>query len=142
MMAILVNWLVEVVSYFNLTNCCLFLAKALVDRMLASSANMQRDRLQLLGLSALFIAAKFEDSTPVTANKFSVISDDTYSSTEVSILVLTLFHNTSRTLVINHHFCLKLDFGDGKPNFTRIAILRIDSNTTSIFGAVFASCLL
>lgn len=67
MRALLVDWMVEVQESFELNHETLYLAVKLVDLYLTKSSRSQPERdhltkeeLQLLGASALFIAAKFD----------------------------------------------------------------------------------
>ena len=59
MRAILVDWLVEVQENFELNHETLYLAVKTVDIYLGKKA-VSRERLQLIGASALFIACKFD----------------------------------------------------------------------------------
>jgi hypothetical protein len=59
----LVDWLVEVVDEFQLSQETLFLAVALLDRFL-SLKPVLCCQLQLLGVTCLWVAAKFEEVLP------------------------------------------------------------------------------
>ena len=59
MRAILVDWLVEVQQNFELHHETLYLAVELTDLYLAQQL-VAKDKLQLLGATALLIASKFE----------------------------------------------------------------------------------
>lgn len=61
MRAILVDWLVEVQENFELNHETLYLAVKLVDHYL-SKKRIARDKLQLIGATALFAACKFDVS--------------------------------------------------------------------------------
>lgn len=52
----LVNWMAELVYGFNLWDNILYLAVSYVDRFLSRNV-VNRERLQLLGTSALFVAS-------------------------------------------------------------------------------------
>ncbi len=56
MRSTLVDWLVEVGEEFSFCNETLYLSVAYVDRFL-SIINCSRDKLQLAGVSAMFIAS-------------------------------------------------------------------------------------
>ncbi len=62
MRAILVDWLVEVQENFELNHETLYLAVKTVDIYLGLKA-VSREKLQLIGASALFIACKFDVCT-------------------------------------------------------------------------------
>lgn len=57
MRAILVNWMVEVVREYKLRSETLHLSVNYVDRFLSQTTSVRRDKLQLVGTSALMIAA-------------------------------------------------------------------------------------
>ncbi|XP_073980321.1 cyclin A isoform X2 [Rhodnius prolixus] len=82
MRTILVDWLVEVGEEYRLHNETLFMAVSLIDRFLSSMA-VVRTKLQLLGTSAMFIAAKYEEIYPPEASEFTYITDDTYTKKQL-----------------------------------------------------------
>lgn len=82
MRAILVDWLVEVHMKYRLRPETLFLAVNLIDRYMSSLPVLRR-RLQLLGVVAMFVAAKFEEIDPPKATDFVYITDNTYSKDEL-----------------------------------------------------------
>ena len=59
MRAILVDWIVEVHLKFRLTPETLYLAINIIDRYLERE-QVERKRLQLVGVTALLVACKFE----------------------------------------------------------------------------------
>jgi hypothetical protein len=74
MRGVLVDWLVEVHTKFRLLPETLFLAVNIVDRYL-SEQNTELDQIQLIGITSLFIAAKYEEVfSPAVAN-FSYLAD-------------------------------------------------------------------
>ena len=60
MRSILFDWLVEVHLKFKLVPETLFMTCGLIDRYLEKEQVM-RDRLQLVGIAAMFIASKYEE---------------------------------------------------------------------------------
>jgi len=60
----------------------LFLTVNIIDRYL-SLRPVMRKKLQLLGVVAMFIAAKFEEIDPPKVNEFAYITDHTYSKKEI-----------------------------------------------------------
>ncbi len=61
MRAVLVDWLVEIQENFELNHETLYLAVKMVDLYL-SKARTTRERLQLVGATALFSSCKFDVS--------------------------------------------------------------------------------
>ena len=60
MRAILVDWIIEVHLKFKLLPETLFITVNLIDRYL-SIINIKRNNLQLVGVTAMFIASKYEE---------------------------------------------------------------------------------
>jgi len=85
MRGILVDWLVEVSEEYKLSSENLYLSTNYVDRFLTVMPVM-RGRLQLVGVSCMLIASKYEEIFAPQVDDFVYITDNTYSSTEVSIL--------------------------------------------------------
>ncbi|XP_069001674.1 cyclin-A1 [Embiotoca jacksoni] len=83
MRVILVDWLVEVVHEFNLHSETLLLAVNYLDRFLSSTACVRRRELQLVGTSALLIAAKYEEISPPELTEFVYITDSTYAKKQL-----------------------------------------------------------
>jgi len=73
MRALAVDWLVEVQVKFKLRTETLFLSVSLLDRFLATKRVRRKD-LQLIVVSATFIAAKFEEIDPPDVRDFVFIT--------------------------------------------------------------------
>ncbi|KAM6058480.1 G2/mitotic-specific cyclin-B2 isoform 2-T2 [Chlamydotis macqueenii] len=82
MRAILVDWLVQVHSRFQLLQETLYMCVAVMDRFLQSHP-VPRTRLQLVGVTALFLASKYEEVFSPDVADFVYITDDAYTSNEV-----------------------------------------------------------
>ncbi|CAE7913618.1 ccna2 [Symbiodinium sp. KB8] len=82
MRAILVDWLVEVHMKYRLRAETLFLAVNLIDRHMTALPVLRR-RLQLVGVTGMFVAAKFEEIDPPRATDFVYITDNTYSKDDL-----------------------------------------------------------
>ncbi|KAL7606439.1 hypothetical protein Lser_V15G19030 [Lactuca serriola] len=82
MRAILVDWLVEVAEEYKLLSDTLYLTISYIDKFL-STTTLNRQRLQLLGVSSMLIAAKYEEITPPHTEDFCYITDNTYTKQEV-----------------------------------------------------------
>lgn len=74
MRAILVDWLVEVHQKFQLFPETLYLAINLMDRFM-SLKKVSMSKLQLLAVSSLFIAAKFEEVNLPKLSNYAYITD-------------------------------------------------------------------
>uniref|UniRef100_T1JET8 Uncharacterized protein n=1 Tax=Strigamia maritima TaxID=126957 RepID=T1JET8_STRMM len=82
MRAILINWLVDVHRRFELLQETLYLAVAIVDRIL-QDLELNRFKLQLVGITALWIAAKYEEISFPELHAFISICKDTFSRSDV-----------------------------------------------------------
>jgi G2/mitotic-specific cyclin 1/2 len=79
---ILVDWLIEVHTRFHLLPETLFLAVNIIDRFLSAKV-VQLDRLQLVGITAMFIAAKYEEVLSPHIENFKRIADNGFSEAEI-----------------------------------------------------------
>ena len=82
MRAILIDWLVEVHMKYKLRSETLFLTVNCIDRYLTKMPVM-RKRLQLVGVVAMFIAAKFEEIHPPEVADFVYITDSAYTKEDI-----------------------------------------------------------
>ncbi|BAS85235.1 Os03g0607600, partial [Oryza sativa Japonica Group] len=82
MRGILVDWLVEVAEEYKLVSDTLYLTVSYIDRFL-SAKSINRQKLQLLGVSAMLIASKYEEISPPNVEDFCYITDNTYMKQEV-----------------------------------------------------------
>lgn len=82
MRSVLVDWLVEVVDEFTLQPKTLYLAVSIIDRFL-SHMSVLRGKLQLVGSTAMYIAAKIEEIYPPEISDFAYITDNTYKQQQV-----------------------------------------------------------
>ncbi|XP_007442298.1 G2/mitotic-specific cyclin-B3 isoform X2 [Python bivittatus] len=89
MRAILVDWVVEVQENFELTHETLYLAVKLMDHYLVRVGAM-RDKLQLIGSTAILIACKFEERCPPCVDDFLYICDDAYKREELLAMEMSI----------------------------------------------------
>ncbi|KAA8545805.1 hypothetical protein F0562_020744 [Nyssa sinensis] len=82
MREILLDWLVEVAEEYKLVSDTLYLTVSYVDRFL-SQHDLSRNKLQLLGVSCMLIASKYEEISPPHVEDFCYITDNTYTKEEV-----------------------------------------------------------
>ncbi|KAK9286189.1 hypothetical protein L1049_014572 [Liquidambar formosana] len=98
MRAILIDWLIEVHYKFELMDETLFLTINLVDRFLERHT-VARKRLQLVGVTAMLLACKYEEVSVPFVEDFVLISDKAYTRRDVldmeKLMVNTLQFNMS-----------------------------------------------
>jgi hypothetical protein len=82
MRGILVDWLLEVHTRFRLLPETLFLAVNIIDRFLSTKI-VQLDRLQLVGVTAMFIASKYEEVLSPHVQNFRHVADDGFTEEEI-----------------------------------------------------------
>lgn len=82
MRGILMDWLVEVHHKFRLLPETLFLATNIVDRFLSARV-VSLERLQLVGLTCLFIAAKYEEVVCPSVTNFLYMAEGGYTDEEI-----------------------------------------------------------
>lgn len=96
MRTILVDWLVEVHLKFKMVPETLYLSVNLIDRYLEKK-QVRRSKLQLVGVAALSLAAKYEEIYPPELRELVYITDKAYNKAEVvemeSDIVNTLEYN-------------------------------------------------
>lgn len=82
MRSILVDWLVEVHLKFKLVPETLYLTINLIDRYL-ERCEVSRPKLQLVGVTSLLIASKYEEIYPPELRDLVYICDRAYTRSEV-----------------------------------------------------------
>ncbi|NWV61811.1 CCNB2 protein, partial [Malurus elegans] len=104
MRAILVDWLVQVHSRFHLLQETLYMCVAIIDRFLQSHP-VPRKKLQLVGVTALLVASKYEEILSPDVADFVYITDNAYTSNEIRemeiIILKELNFNLGRPLPIH-----------------------------------------
>jgi len=88
MRAILLDWLVEVCEVYRLHRETFYLAVDFIDRFLGVSHPVPKNRLQLIGVTCLFIGAKIEEIYPPKLQEFAYVTDG--ACTEEEILKMEL----------------------------------------------------
>lgn len=79
---VLVDWLIEVHTRFHLLPETIFLAVNIIDRFLSARV-VELDRLQLVGITAMFIASKYEEVLSPHVQNFKHVADDGFSEEEI-----------------------------------------------------------
>ncbi|XAR61546.1 hypothetical protein NMG60_11016000 [Bertholletia excelsa] len=82
MRGILIDWLIEVHYKFELMEETLYLTVNLIDRFLALQP-VVRKKLQLVGVTAMLLACKYEEVSVPVVEDLILISDKAYSRKEV-----------------------------------------------------------
>ncbi|XP_022100841.1 G2/mitotic-specific cyclin-B-like [Acanthaster planci] len=117
MRTILVDWMVQVHLRFHLLQETLFLTIQILDRYLEVQS-VSKNKLQLVGVTSMLIAAKFEEMYPPEIGDFVYITDNAYSKAQI--------------LAMECDILRKLDFNLGKP--LCIHFLRRNSKAGGVDG--------
>merc|ERR1711968_84993 len=82
MRGILIDWLVEVHLKVKMNPETLYLTVSIIDRFLEKKS-LARNKLQLLGVTALFLAAKYEEIFSPETRDMVFITDSAYTRDEI-----------------------------------------------------------
>ena len=82
MRAILIDWLIDVHLKYKLVPQTMYIAVNLIDRYLEKN-DTNRAHLQLVGVTAMFIACKYEEIYPPELKDFVYITDGAYIKSDV-----------------------------------------------------------
>ncbi|XP_046843024.1 G1/S-specific cyclin-E-like [Xenia sp. Carnegie-2017] len=90
MRTILLDWLIEVCEVYRLHRETFHLAVGYVDRYLKVKKDIHKSTLQLVGVTALFIAAKLEEIYPPKVAEFAYVTDGACTEDEIQIEELVM----------------------------------------------------
>ncbi|XP_074788386.1 G2/mitotic-specific cyclin-B1 [Athene noctua] len=97
MRALLVDWLVQIQMKCMLLQETLYMTIAIIDRFLQDN-DVAKKTLQLVGVSAMLIASKYEEVCPMSIGDFLSITGGTYTKFQV--------HHMERKILKALDFCL------------------------------------
>ncbi|KAH9514220.1 G2/mitotic-specific cyclin-B3 [Bulinus truncatus] len=125
MRAILVDWMVEVQESFELNHETLYLAIKLTDIYL-SRVKVQKEMLQLIGASAVFIASKFDERCPPLIEDFIYICDNAFDCDEFINMEMELLRkvNFDLGIPISYRFLRR---------YSKVARLSLETLTLARF---------
>ena len=99
MRAILIDWLVEVHLKFKLVPETLYLTVNLIDRFLETT-QVARSKFQLVGVTALLLASKYEEIYPPEIRDLVYITDRAYSKTDILCMESTMLNKLEFNLTV------------------------------------------
>ncbi|KAH1194533.1 G2/mitotic-specific cyclin S13-6 [Glycine max] len=109
MRAILVDWLIDVHTKFELSLETLYLTINIIDRFLAVKTVPRRE-LQLVGISAMLMASKYEEIWPPEVNDFVCLSDRAYTHEQILAMEKTILNKLEWTLTVPTPFVFLVRF--------------------------------
>ena len=111
MRSVLLEWLIEVCDVYKLHRETYFLAVDYLDRYLSVSENVSKNKLQLIGVTCLLIASKFEEIYPPKLSEFAYITDGSCSEEDIlhtEILVIKAIDWKCTTITPDRWLCIYL----------------------------------
>ncbi|TKC48237.1 hypothetical protein EI555_003651 [Monodon monoceros] len=82
MRAILIDWLVQVQMKFRLLQEIMYMTVSIIDRFMQDNCVPEK-MLQLVGVTAMFIASKYEEMYPPEIGDFAFVTDNTYTKYQI-----------------------------------------------------------
>ena len=89
MRSTLVDWVIQVQHHLKLCQETLYLTVSMLDLVL-DKRDVDTEKLQLVGITSLFIASKLEEYYPVDLKKLLHLTEDSYTMREVLEMELVL----------------------------------------------------
>lgn len=83
MRAVLIDWLLDVTRRMRITAESLHLSVNILDRYLSKKNDLVRGKLQLLGITSLIIATKYEEIYPPEMKNLVYLTDNACTVEEV-----------------------------------------------------------
>ena len=108
MRTILIDWLIEVHHKFKLQPQTLWLTVNILDRYL-EKVQIMRSKLQLVGISALLIASKYEEIYPPEVKDCVYITDNAYDRQEILAMETTVLTKLEYMITVptGYHFLIR-----------------------------------
>jgi cyclin A len=160
MRSVLVDWLVAVADEYELHQETLLLSTGYVDRFLSKEGgkNLPKSKFQLVGVTAMLIASKYEEPKPLEIEDLVFITDYAYSrrdilDMELRILKALLFEVCQPTVTSFFPYLLTTNYAsftdsEGKlvaalcSYLAEIAVLNYKTATKFLPSQIAFSCLL
>ncbi|KAG5673826.1 hypothetical protein PVAND_003840 [Polypedilum vanderplanki] len=98
MRSVLLDWISEVHHQFGLEIETFHMAVSIVDRYLQAQQATPRRYLQLVGVTALFMASKYEELMPPEISDFVYVTDDTYEKKQILQMEMQMFKTLEYSL--------------------------------------------
>ncbi|XP_057612879.1 G2/mitotic-specific cyclin-B1-like [Chionomys nivalis] len=82
MRAILIDWLIQVQMQFRLLQETMYMTISIIDRFMQDNC-VPKKMLQLIGVTAMFIASKYEVMYPSEIGDFAFVTNNTYTKNQI-----------------------------------------------------------
>lgn len=105
MRSILIDWLIDIHRKFKITEPAIYLAIQIIDKIL-EKIPVAKHRFQLLGITALFIASKYEDIYPPALSDFAFVCADAYTEEDILLMEANILKELKFSLMFVSPFNL------------------------------------
>lgn len=96
--AILLDWLIEVCEVYRLHRETFHLAADFFDRYMSKTNEIPKTKLQLIGVTCLFISAKIEEIYPPKLQEFAYVTDGACSEEDILTMELVVLKRLNWSL--------------------------------------------
>lgn len=130
MRAMLLDWLSQVSSEFTFNRETYYLAVHLIDRFCSIQHEIHKNRYQLIGLTALLISAKAEETTNPRLIDFAKMADNGFSPSEIREMERNMLKTLSYRIFPPTIFAwmnILMSLWDDFMSFLTISHINIDS---------------
>jgi len=157
MRSILVDWLIQVQHHLKLCQESLYLGIGILD-LVVHRRDVDPDKLQLVGITALLVASKLEEYYPVDIKKLLHLTENSYTRVEVihmervllEVLEFQVYLPSPQVFLLRY---ARAALRSEDPQFLKTCQYLLDSHltnsshaslhpSTTAAAAVLASCLL
>jgi len=98
MRTILLDWLIEVCEVYRLHRETFYLSADFFDRYMSRTINVPKTKLQLIGVTCLFIAAKIEEIYPPKLQEFAYVTDGACAEDDILTMELVVLKQLNWSL--------------------------------------------
>ncbi|XP_064072144.1 G1/S-specific cyclin-E isoform X1 [Vanessa tameamea] len=142
MRAILLDWLneVRVCEVYKLHRETFHLTVDYVDRYLTNTDDVQKGRLQLIGITCLFIAAKVEEVYPPKIGEFAYVTDGACTTEEIlleELLILKILSWSITPITINSWLNIYMQLASEGRSAKRRLLGESDVGANALRGYTF-----
>ncbi|XP_026758628.1 G1/S-specific cyclin-E [Galleria mellonella] len=140
MRAILLDWLNEVCEVYKLHRETFHLTVDYIDRYLSNTEDVQKGRLQLIGITCLFIAAKVEEVYPPKISEFAYVTDGACTTEEIlleELLILKILSWSITPITINSWLNIYMQLASEGRSAKRRLVGESDIGANALRGYTF-----
>merc|ERR1712156_1196050 len=98
MRTILLDWLIEVCEVYRLQRETFYLSVDFFDRYMSLTKNIPKTKLQLIGVTCLFISAKIEEIYPPKLQEFAYVTDGACAEEDILTMELVVLKQLNWSL--------------------------------------------